>query len=47
MTPEEVIDTIEKSGFKGRGGAGFPTGKKWALTKAATGKQKICCVQCR
>ena len=40
MTPEEVIDTIEKSGLRGRGGAGFPTGKKWALTKQATGKQK-------
>ena len=40
MTPEEVIETIEKSGLRGRGGAGFPTGKKWALTKAATGKQK-------
>ncbi|MCI9087700.1 MAG: NADH-quinone oxidoreductase subunit NuoF [Clostridia bacterium] len=40
MTPEEVIDTIEKSGLRGRGGAGFPTGKKWALTKAATGKKK-------
>lgn len=40
MTPEEVIDTIEKSGLRGRGGAGFPTGKKWALTKVATGKQK-------
>lgn len=40
MTPEEVIDTIEKSGLRGRGGAGFPTGKKWALTKTATGKQK-------
>lgn len=40
MTPEEVIETIEKSGLRGRGGAGFPTGKKWDLTKAATGKQK-------
>ncbi len=40
MTPDEVIETIEKSGLRGRGGAGFPTGKKWALTKAATGKQK-------
>lgn len=40
MTPEEVIDTIEKSGLRGRGGAGFPTGKKWALTKVAIGKQK-------
>lgn len=40
MTPEEVIDTIDKSGLRGRGGAGFPTGKKWALTRAASGKQK-------
>ncbi len=29
MTPEQVIDEITKSGLRGRGGAGFPTGKKW------------------
>jgi len=29
MTPSEVIDEIEKSGLRGRGGAGFPTGRKW------------------
>ena len=40
MTPDEVIETIEKSGLRGRGGAGFPTGKKWELTRRATGKQK-------
>lgn len=40
MTPEEVIETIDKSGLRGRGGAGFPTGKKWKLTKKASGKQK-------
>ena len=40
MTPDEVIETIEKSGLRGRGGAGFPTGKKWALTRSVTGKQK-------
>ncbi len=40
MTPDEVIDEISKSGLRGRGGAGFPTGKKWALTKAVEGKQK-------
>ena len=40
MTPEKVIEIIEKSGLRGRGGAGFPTGKKWALTKQASGKQK-------
>ncbi len=42
MSPEEVIETIDKSGLRGRGGAGFPTGKKWALTKAASRKAKIC-----
>ena len=30
MTPEEVIDTVKKSGLRGRGGAGFPTGLKWS-----------------
>jgi NADH:ubiquinone oxidoreductase subunit F (NADH-binding)/(2Fe-2S) ferredoxin/Pyruvate/2-oxoacid:ferredoxin oxidoreductase delta subunit len=33
MTPEEVIDTVLKSGLRGRGGAGFPTGKKWQFTR--------------
>ena len=40
MTPEEVIETIKNSGLRGRGGAGFPTGKKWELTRASEGKQK-------
>ena len=40
MTPDEVIEEISKSGLRGRGGAGFPTGKKWELTKAVEGKQK-------
>ena len=40
MTPDEVIEEITKSGLRGRGGAGFPTGKKWAFTKQAEGKQK-------
>ena len=31
MTPQEVIDEILKSGLRGRGGAGFPTGRKWSL----------------
>lgn len=31
-SPEEVIDVISKSGLRGRGGAGFPTGKKWKFT---------------
>ena len=33
MTPEQVIDTILDSGLRGRGGAGFPTGKKWQLAR--------------
>jgi NADH-quinone oxidoreductase subunit F/NADP-reducing hydrogenase subunit HndC len=31
MTPEQVIDVVLKSGLRGRGGAGFPTGRKWAF----------------
>ena len=40
MTQDEVIDVVTKSGLRGRGGAGFPTGKKWSFTKMAEGKQK-------
>ncbi len=37
---EEVIDTIEKSGLRGRGGAGFSTGKKWAFARQSVSKEK-------
>ena len=40
MSQDEIIDIIEKSGLRGRGGAGFPTGKKWRLTKDVPGEQK-------
>ncbi|HAD07250.1 MAG TPA: NADH-quinone oxidoreductase subunit F, partial [Anaerolineaceae bacterium] len=40
MTPEEVIDTVLRSGLRGRGGAGFPTGKKWQFTRQAPGDVK-------
>lgn len=40
MSQDEVIETIDKSGLRGRGGAGFPTGKKWKLTKEAKGETK-------
>lgn len=44
MTQDEVIDIILKSGLRGRGGAGFPTGKKWMFTKASQGDIKyVCC----
>ncbi len=40
MTPEGVIDVIEKSGLQGRGGAGFPAGRKWRFVRAAKGEKK-------
>ena len=41
MTPEEVIAEIKKSGLRGRGGAGFPTGVKWEIaSKSRVGEQK-------
>ena len=40
MTPDEVIEEITKSGLRGRGGAGFPTGKKWLFARQAEGEQK-------
>ena len=40
MTPEEVIKEVTESGLRGRGGAGFPTGKKWEFTRMAKGEQK-------
>ena len=40
MTPDKVIEVISKSGLRGRGGAGFPTGKKWSFAKAEVNEQK-------
>ena len=40
MTPDDVIDIMNKSGLRGRGGAGFPTGKKWSFAKAEVNEQK-------
>ena len=40
MTPADVIDELKKSGLRGRGGAGFPTGLKWEMTNKATGDEK-------
>ena len=40
MSQDDVINEILESGLRGRGGAGFPTGKKWMFTKMAKGNQK-------
>ena len=40
MTPEEVIGEIKRSGLRGRGGAGFPTGLKWEATRNAPGDER-------
>ena len=43
MTREEVVDCITKSGLRGRGGAGFPTGMKWKFAMGSTGKKYVAC----
>lgn len=44
MTPEQVVDTMKKSGLRGRGGGGFPTGLKWEFAAKQQNDQKyVCC----
>lgn len=40
MSPEAVIGEVGKSGLRGRGGAGFPTARKWEFCRGAAGKEK-------
>lgn len=40
MKQDEVIDEVKKSGLRGRGGGGFPTGMKWSFCKASPGDHK-------
>ena len=40
MTPDEVISIVKESGLRGRGGAGFPAGLKWEITKNSKSNQK-------
>jgi NADH-quinone oxidoreductase subunit F len=41
MSPEQVIDSVKKSGLRGRGGAGFSTGMKWEFCRKAPGTEKF------
>lgn len=44
MSPDQVIDEIPKSGLRGRGGGGFPTGMKWKFAKnSVSDKKYVCC----
>jgi len=44
MKPEEVVETIKKSGLRGRGGGGFPTGLKWQFAaNQPKGQKYVCC----
>jgi len=40
MTPEEVVEEVKQSGLRGRGGAGFPAGRKWESRRKARGEPK-------
>ena len=46
QTPEQIIDIITKSGLRGRGGAGFPTGKKWQYVRHARNDRKYVICNC-
>jgi len=44
MKPQDVINKVNKSGLRGRGGGGFPTGLKWSFAAKQSGEQKyVCC----
>jgi hypothetical protein len=47
MKPDEVIEEVKKSGLRGRGGAGFPTGMKWSFIPKSNDKPKYLCVKRR
>lgn len=46
MKPEQVLDEVKKANLRGRGGGGFPAGRKWETTRNAPEKQKYVIVNC-
>ncbi|MEK7432118.1 MAG: NADH-quinone oxidoreductase subunit NuoF [Cyanobacteriota bacterium] len=44
MQPDQIIDEVKKSGLRGRGGAGFPTGMKWSFLPKDNPKPRYLCV---
>lgn len=44
VPPEEIVEMVKKSGLRGRGGAGFPTGSKWSFVPKQSGKPVYLCV---
>jgi NADH-quinone oxidoreductase subunit F len=43
MSPDDIVDEIKKSGLRGRGGGGFPTGVKWETCKQQPGEKYVMC----
>jgi NADH-quinone oxidoreductase subunit F len=46
MSPEEIIEEVKRSGLRGRGGGGFPAGKKWESCREAEGDSKYAICNC-
>ncbi len=46
MTPQQVVELVKKSNLRGRGGGGFPTGRKWETTRNAPGEPKYVIANC-
>jgi NADH:ubiquinone oxidoreductase subunit F (NADH-binding) len=46
MTPEKTLEVVEQSGLRGRGGGGFPAGRKWRSCRDAKGKEKYILCNC-
>ncbi|MFC1570037.1 NADH-ubiquinone oxidoreductase-F iron-sulfur binding region domain-containing protein [bacterium] len=46
ITPETMVEVVQASGLRGRGGAGFPTGRKWALVRESKSEHKVLICNC-